>query len=223
MTHAPAEVYESALRGGSLYLRGEDGARQPVPVGRWLGPLGRADAHALKRAVGPVLDVGCGPGRHVLALARRGVLALGVDAAPAAVDHARGRGASVLLGSVFASVPGAGHWQTALLMDGNIGIGGKPVALLERLRSLLAPEGSVLCEVGPPGSPTMAELISLETSGGARSKWFAWARVSVDGLPPLARRAGMAAEEIWQDDERWFAVLTPAHQIVPNSSWTASA
>src|SRR5205823_333854 len=83
------------------------------------------------RAVGPVLDVGCGPGRHVLALARRGVLAVGVDVTPAAVRYARARGAPVFRGSVFAAVPGVGHWRTALLLDGNIGIGGRPVVLLE--------------------------------------------------------------------------------------------
>ena len=209
MTRAPAEIYGTALDHGLLYLRGEDGSRRSVPVERWLGPLGPADARALDRAVGPVLDVGCGPGRHVLALARRGVLALGVDIAPAAVRHARDRGASVVLGSVFAPVPGAGHWRTALLLDGNIGIGGRPVALLQRLRSLLRADGKVLCELDPPGSGTRCELIALEDSGGARSTWFAWARVSVDGLAPLARRARMRVGETWQNDGRWFASLTP--------------
>jgi SAM-dependent methyltransferase len=36
-----------------------------------------------------VLDVGCGPGRHSLALARRGFTVLGVDASPEFVDLAR--------------------------------------------------------------------------------------------------------------------------------------
>ena len=53
-----------------------------------------------------VLDVGCGPGRHVVTLARRGVLAVGADVAPAAVRHARARGGAVLLGSIFAPVTG---------------------------------------------------------------------------------------------------------------------
>ena len=36
-----------------------------------------------------ILDVGCGPGRHSLALARRGFRAVGVDASPEFVDLAR--------------------------------------------------------------------------------------------------------------------------------------
>ena len=154
-----------------------------------------------------MLDVGCGPGRHVLALARRGVLAVGVDVTPAVVHYARARGARVLLGSVFAPVPGAGHWRTALLLDGNIGIGGRPEALLCRLRSLLQPTGRVLCELDAPGSPTTSELVALEDAARTRSAWFAWARVSVDGIESVARRASMGVEDVWHQHGRWFAQL----------------
>ena len=223
MRPAPAEVYGTALHCGVLYLRDEDGARRPLPLDRWLGPLRQVDAGVLTWAAGPVLDIGCGPGRHVLALARRGELALGVDISPAAARHARDRGAWVLLQSVFDPIPGAGHWRTALLLDGNIGIGGNPAALLLRLRALLADDGRVVCELDPPGSVTRSELMALENEAGVRSTWFAWARVSVDGVASLARRVGMRLEERWEDGGRWFAVLTVAHQMVSNSNSTASA
>src|SRR5688572_29696292 len=41
-----------------------------------------------------VLDVGCGPGRHSLALARRGLDVVGVDLSPDFVAHAREAAAS---------------------------------------------------------------------------------------------------------------------------------
>jgi SAM-dependent methyltransferase len=207
MRSAPGELYAAALERGPLHLRGEDGTSRDLPLEQWLGPFTPADASVLDRALGPVLDVGCGPGRHVLALARRGVLTVGVDIAPAAVRYARARGAAVLLGSVFAPVPGAGHWRTALLLDGNVGIGGRPVALLHRLHSLLRPDGRVLCELDAPGLPTRSELVALENEDGTRSAWFPWARVSVDGIKALASRAGMRVEEIWHQDGRWFAQL----------------
>jgi hypothetical protein len=128
-----------------------------------------------------------------------------------------------VLGSVFAPVPGAGHWRTALLLDGNIGIGGHPASLLARLRSLLRADGSVLCELDPPGTATGAQLVALEEARGVRSSWFAWARVSVDGLVPLARSAHMTVGETWCDEGRWFALLTSVHQTVSNSSSTARA
>jgi SAM-dependent methyltransferase len=76
----------------------------------------RAGAGARPR---PVLDIGCGPGRHVHALARRGVLALGVDVSAGALALARARGAAVFEASIFAEVPHPGQWASALLLDGN--------------------------------------------------------------------------------------------------------
>jgi len=48
-----------------------------------------------------VLDVGCGPGRHSLALARRGFTVLGVDASPDFIDLARASAAADGLDAAF--------------------------------------------------------------------------------------------------------------------------
>jgi SAM-dependent methyltransferase len=205
-----AELYGRGLRGAeALTLRDADGTSGPVPIATWLGPLTPADHDVLRRAAAPVLDVGCGPGRHVVALARRGVFAAGVDASPIAVEVARARGARVIHASVFAAVPGAGTWGTALLLDGNIGIGGQPVRLLRRLRALLRPGGEILAELEGPGCATRTACVRLE---GARevSGWFPWARVSVDGVHAQARLAGLAVTELWEGDGRWFARLATA-------------
>jgi SAM-dependent methyltransferase len=191
---------------GTVVLRDEDGGVQPLPLDVWLGPAGDVDERVLDRARGPVLDVGCGPGRHVHALARRGVLALGIDISPTAVALARRRGATVLEASIFDRVPGAGRWRTALLLDGNVGIGGCPGALLTRLSLLLARGGTVLVELDPPGVPASRERVRLEI-GGRRSGWFAWARVGDDGIEDVAARAGLRVAERWSQEQRWFAVL----------------
>src|SRR5215216_5046549 len=67
---------------------------------------------------------------------------LGLDLSPVAVRLARARGAEAIMRSVFADVPRDGTWRTALLLDGNIGIGGAPEALLARARALVAPGGA---------------------------------------------------------------------------------
>ena len=120
-----------------------------LPVRRWFLPADPAEHPALDRATGPALDIGCGPGRHLIALAERGVFALGIDISPNMLDAARARGANVLERSVFDRVPGASRWRTALLLDGNIGIGGDPVALLSRVTELLAPDGRIIVEIEP--------------------------------------------------------------------------
>jgi SAM-dependent methyltransferase len=201
------ELYAAALdRRRALVLRDEDGDARPLPLEAWLGVAGAADRRVLDRARGPVLDVGCGPGRHVHALARRGVLAVGIDISPVAVALARRRGATVLEASIFDRVPGAGRWRTALLLDGNIGIGGHPEALLRRIAALLAPGGAVLVELAAPGTGAVSRRVRLE-DGPTVSDWFAWASVGVDAVDGPARAAGLTVAERSRDDGRWFAAL----------------
>lgn len=186
----------------------ELGEEQPLALERYLGHAAVEEHGVLERAVGPVLDVGCGPGRHVVALGRRGVAAVGLDISPLAVRLARRRGASVIEGSIFSRVPRAGSWGSALLLDGNIGIGGAPAELLVRVGRLLRPGGVILVEVEGPevrARTLRVRLISAETS----SRRFPWARLGIEDLGPIAARAGFRVDERWRGGERWFAALAP--------------
>ena len=187
-------------------LRNTDGRMLPLPAHRWLGQPSAADERLLARVDGPVLDVGCGPGRHVLALARAGVVALGIDISPPAIELARRRGAPVLRRSVFDHVPGAGRWGTALLLDGNIGIGGCPVTLLQRVASLLRPRGRLLVELAVDGA-SHVEQVRFEADDHV-GPWFSWAHVGMDGLGEHAALAGLRVVESWDDGSRPFARLT---------------
>ena len=141
MTPEAERVYAAMLarRLPGTVARDRAGVAVELDTDRWLGGAGDVDLRVLARAQAPVLDIGCGPGRHVRALSALGVAALGLDASQAAVRLARRRGAEVVHGSVFGDVPARGGWRTALLLDGNIGIGGDPAALLARVAGVLAP------------------------------------------------------------------------------------
>ena len=208
MTPEAERLYAAALarRPEGLVARDRAGVAVELAAARWLAGAGLTDLRVLRRARGPVLDIGCGPGRHVRALAERGVAALGIDASPAAVRVARDRGTHVLHGSVFDVVPAMGGWRTALLLDGNIGIGGDPEALLRRLADLLMPDGAVLCECEAPGAGVRSGPLRLEHDAGA-SRWFPWSRVSVDALERVAQPAGLTTTARWEDGGRWFAEL----------------
>jgi SAM-dependent methyltransferase len=203
----PGELFGAILDGdGEPVLRDDRGHARPLPVDVWLGRAGAVDERVLDLARGPVLDVGCGPGRHVHALARRGVLGVVVDVSPVAAALARRRGATVLEASIFDRVPGAGRWKSALLLDGNIGIGGSPDALLRRLVGLLARGGAVLVELDPPGVGVVHERVRLE-DGARASAWFAWARVGADAVEGPAYAAGLRVRARWEDGGRFFAEL----------------
>src|SRR5690606_1254872 len=135
-----------------LWLERADGTRIPVPLARWYAAAAGADHVLLDACAGATLDVGCGPGRMVEALTRRGVTAMGVDVSDRAVQLARARGAMALRRDVFDPLPGEGRWHHAMLVDGNLGIGGDPVALLRRIVALLGRHGTVLVEIEPPGT-----------------------------------------------------------------------
>jgi SAM-dependent methyltransferase len=187
-------------------VRSADGTLEPLPLDRWVGAADAADTEVLALAEPSVLDLGCGPGRHLAALRACGKVALGVDLSPVAVRLARRRGAAAIPGDVFGDVPWAGRWRTALLMDGNVGIGGAPEALLRRTRELLAPGGAALVELDPPGAPTLCTRLRIEAPGVV-SEWFRWARVGVDGIEPLAARAGLPVEDLRCPGGRWLARL----------------
>jgi len=189
-----------------LSLRDERGGVVAGNWQRWLGPAASEDEGLLDRAIGPVLDIGCGPGRHVLALARRGVDCLGIDVTPSAVRLARSRGATVVEGSVFGPVPGGRVWATALLLDGNIGIGGDPVALLARVTSLIRPCGRILVELGPPGTSGAAELARVEHDA-CMGPWFAWTAVGASCIGAITAEAGLRLTSSWHAGGRWFAQL----------------
>jgi SAM-dependent methyltransferase len=218
------ELYAVGLAGGDtgdeVGARTRDGIRLRLRYDRWLGPVDRVDEDLLSRALGPVIDLGCGPGRHLHALARRGVFALGVDSSAAAVDLARDRGGNAVTACVFGELPGAGTWATALLLDGNIGIGGCPGDLLTRTAQLLAPGGSVLVELEPrragPAAiePLRAKPAVLELrleSAALHSEWFPWAIVGAGDIAGLALESGLVVDERWELGGRSFARLLAVH------------
>ena len=153
------------------------------------------DASLVGRCHGPTLDVGSERGRLTVALAERGIPALGIDVTPFPVRLTRASGALAILRDVFGRVPGTGRWQTVLLADGNIGIGGDPAALLRRIGDLLAPDGHALVEVQAPGAP------GTPAAEGPR------ARVRADQIGDMARGAGLVLRETWTESGRWFARL----------------
>lgn len=198
LTSAPDDELQPRL------LRLADGRLVPLPVARWAGPITAADRSLLARADGPVLDVGCGPGRLTAELHARGVDVLGVEVLSQVPVLAREAGAPLHVSDVFAEVPRTGEWRTVLLADGNTGIGGAPARLLRRVRELLAPGGSVLCELLPWASP--AGPVRLEGLG-ATSAWFPWSVLDAPSLRAAAAAADLTPADSWECDGRSFLEL----------------
>ncbi|GLZ55427.1 methyltransferase type 12 [Actinomycetospora sp. NBRC 106378] len=217
-------VFDAALAGFSHRLVRTDGIVLPLAVQRWQDDADEHDDWLLERCSGATLDLGCGPGRLVVALADRGVPALGVDVSVQAVQRCLQRGAAVLHRDAFERLPGEGRWQHVVLADGNIGIGGDPVALLRRCSELLTGTGTVLLELEPgtglwQGAAHLVREDSDEDPDAPRT-WFPWAVLGSEAVDEVAGAAGLrVVERSWSEtalpdpegtarpDGRAFAVL----------------
>jgi uncharacterized protein len=205
----PGSHFAAAVtRRERYWLVDAEGRGTRLPVHRWHGQPEPAVQAVVDRCAGPTVDVGCGPGRVAAEVAGRGLVSLGIDISARAVRLTRRRGASALRRDVFDPLPAEGRWSHVLLLDGNIGIGGDPAALLRRCAALLAPGGTVLVELDRPGAGrwqgTAAVLCEWPRRRGPP---FRWARLGVEAVHQVAAEAGLAVRAVFERDRRWFAEL----------------
>ena len=204
------EPYARALRSdGRLHLTDADhpGRAVTMDVGRWSADADRVDRTLLEGADGPVIDLGCGPGRMLVAAARMGLPSLGVDVSAEAVAIAQRSGGRAVQGSVFDPVPDEGFWDTALIIDGNIGIGGDPVALLERARDIVRVGGRIVVETHPDDDADRSYRATVTDTDGHASETFPWAEVGLHALLGYAGAAGLTLRQSWSDAGRAFCEL----------------
>ena len=83
-------------RESSAWQRRRDESEHRVLIERTADQLANVVA-----APGPVADLGCGPGAHALALARRGYEVVGIDGSPRMVEVARTRAARDNIDATF--------------------------------------------------------------------------------------------------------------------------
>ncbi|MEC4019415.1 methyltransferase domain-containing protein [Streptomyces sp. H27-D2] len=167
------------------------------------------DMTTLRRCVGSVLDIGCGPGLLVVALTDLGHPAMGIDVCPIAVARTVRSGGAALRRSVFDWLPNEGRWDTALLIDGNVGIGGDPHALLERVARLVSGRGLLLVETAP-ADVDERHRVRLDDGHGGLGSPFWWAAVGLTAMLRRARETGWAAAEHWTARGRTFVALRRA-------------
>ena len=185
-------AFDPALAGAAARLLRSDGVELDLAVHRWHDPASGEDGWLLDRCTGPVIDLGCGPGRLVAALVARGLPALGVDVSSVAEQACGRRRAPMVRRDVFAQLPDEGRWQHALLADGNIGIGGDPRRLLRRAARLVRPGGTVLVETDDHPEALWCGTARVWTGVGAGSP-VPWAGAGAAALTRIAAAAGLRA------------------------------
>lgn len=168
-----------------------------MDVDRYTAEADAADLSVIEHSAGSVIDLGCGPGRMVRAAIVSGRFALGIDVSATAVAMAHVSGLPVLRHDINDALPLEGKWGTALLLDGNIGIGGDPRALLNRARLLVNPQGLVIVETSAGEGEERCFLAEVRDRCGRSSEPFPWAQIGAGPLTRIAAEVGLQVEARW--------------------------
>ena len=199
------QLFDRAFTGATTQVCSDVDALD-LDVARWSRDADDVDLMVVSRCEPPVVDLGCGPGRMVVALNRSGRSALGVDMSAAAVGVSMSRGALALHRHVNDRLPAEGRWGTALLVDSNIGMGGDLGLLLRRCSDLVGAGGLVICEVDVEPDRDEVHQVVL-TSEGATSSPLLWGRFGCRTLGRVAANLDLMVAEEWSAGGRVFVAL----------------
>jgi glycosyltransferase A (GT-A) superfamily protein (DUF2064 family)/SAM-dependent methyltransferase len=203
----PELIFDQLYAGSPVRCDAEGEVVLPLDAARWSDHADEVDQLVVSRCRGPVLDLGCGPGRMVQALAEAGIPALGVDMSAVAVWGTRSRGALAIQARLADRLPAEGRWETVLLMDGNIGIDGNVGALLERCRSLLLPGGTIIVEIDPRPDWHQTRRVRLTAQTSGSSAELIWTRTGAATVRRQARPLDLLVVEEWSAGGRAFLSL----------------
>ena len=130
----------------------------------------RAIVQAILRVPGTVLDVGCGEGWLVRALAEHGRRAVGVDGSAPLIDRARERGGEFFVASYEELIENPGRFgsQFGVIALNFAVLSERPSDLFASLASLLEPRGALIIQTLHPWTAANGEYVD-----GWRTESFA--------------------------------------------------
>lgn len=145
---------------------------------------------------GPVLDLGCGAGRHALHLQQSGLAVTALDISPGAVAVSRRRGLTDVRHHDLRDPPGEKRWTTVLLMCGNLGVAGgweQTRQLFRDLAAVCAPGARIIGDTVDP-SPSPPDTPLRLHYGDVVSPWWTQRNVPFAEVPALAAGTGWTVE-----------------------------
>ncbi|MEL6640841.1 MAG: methyltransferase domain-containing protein [Pseudomonadota bacterium] len=218
--------YHAGERNHMVRIERDDGFWDEHSAEMYFAPEPFPDeAAALANAEGPLLDIGCGAGRHLLWAEAQSIVATGIDMSPGAVSCAMARGCrEVIEGDVAAMDLGARQFATATLFGNNIGIGGSwegAVALLAAIGRVMRPEGRLALtslNVSRTENPQHLAYHAKNTAAGVPKgeltmrihykdlvdPWIKWFHPQPEELRAIARNAGWHVADLVEDSNGFY-------------------
>ena len=181
----------------------------------------------VERAVGRVLDIGCGAGRYALYLQERGHEVVGIDVSPLAVEVCRRRGLRDARPMSVREVDSSlGRFETVLMLGNNLALLGSPSGakrILKRLHRVVVPGGRLIGDIIDPHGTEDPNHLAYQAQNRSKgrmigqirmrvrykrykSPWFDYLFMSLEELEELLEGTGWRFKEIIATYEPSYAV-----------------
>lgn len=176
----------------------------------------RLENFALQFCRGAVLDVGAGAGSFALELQEEGLPVTALEISPLCCQIMRHRGLEKVVEHDFWQFEGE-QFDTLLLMMNGIGLAGKVERLcvfLEKLKSLLKPDGQIICDSSDisylygrgkkPADRYFGEISYCYEYEEEQGEWFPWLYADPVLLNETAKLAGLQMKMLYKSKTDQF-------------------
>jgi SAM-dependent methyltransferase len=145
-------------------------------------PAGQ-QCRVLEYAVGRVLDVGCGAGRHALYLQEQGREVVGIDVSPLAIEVCRRRGLRDARVMAVDEIDGSfGKFDSVVMLGNNLGLLGSAAhgrRILKQLHRVVVPGGRLIGETLDPYQSGDPDHLTYHAANRARGRMGGQVRMRV--------------------------------------------
>ena len=177
-------LYDRALTGERCWVRHDDGRVHRLPVqqlaGRHAAPTPCSTRRWWRCATGRRSTWVVAQGDWWRTWSSAGSRRSGSTSPRRRIGLARRSGAPALRRDVFEPLPGTGRWQTVLLADGNVGLGGDPWRVLAPGRRTVARRRPLCRRIRLRRNGCRAPLGATGVRRSTVGPWFRWASVGID-------------------------------------------
>ncbi|MCH2224799.1 MAG: class I SAM-dependent methyltransferase [Crocinitomicaceae bacterium] len=199
-----------------------------IPIGylfRAFKEMPTIEQKAIEICQGRVIDIGAGAGIHAEELQYRGHEVVCIDTSPKSTEHLLKNGFNAINENFFDTTQK--DFDTVLMMMNGIGIAGNLDNLertLLKAKAMLTPNGKIICDSSDVKflyqDDDGSMWVDLNTTyyGNFKfqmeykehiSEWFDWLYVDFDTLKSRAKKVGLIASKIHEEDHQYLAELKP--------------
>lgn len=203
-----------------LILRNNYGDPEDMPVDvffRKEDEMDDLELYAISLCKGRILDVGAGAGCHSVLLQSRGFDVTALEKSPLCAQLIKNQEVEkVIEGDIF-QLESEEKFDTILLLMNGLGLAGSwdgLEKLMEKLHSLLAPGGQILCDSSDvtylyesepkPKGEVFGQVKFRYEFLGEKDPWFDWIYFRQEDIVPFLEKKAWSAQVVFEDDNDQF-------------------